>query len=345
MIKRRPNRVKIVAFAVAIVFSVLFSLIFKWIQTGNPFKEETIIYGVIIFLNVLILGYIGYVTLNKFSNKSTLETQKNIITAFLLFVFLALVISLSLVSIGVYSYYLIKGLDTSNFLAHLFKVELNSAIKQFSVWILLSAVFFFYMIWHKAIKREQQLREESLKYKYQNLKSQVNPHFLFNSLNTLSEIVYEDPKKADNYVQMLSKIYRYILENEETDLITLNEEIEFVQQYFILQKVRDNEKIQMEICFQDTNKLKVIPISLQILVENALKHNSRSEKIPLRIQINRFDNYIVVSNNIQRKNILGNESKTGLKNLKERVKLILGKELIIQEANNQFIVKLPFIQS
>src|SRR3990170_8515600 len=103
MIKRRPNRVKIVAFAVAIVFSVLFSLIFKWIQTGNPFKEETIIYGVIIFLNVLILGYIGYVTLNKFSNKSTLETQKNIITAFLLFVFLALVISLSLVSIGVYS--------------------------------------------------------------------------------------------------------------------------------------------------------------------------------------------------------------------------------------------------
>jgi len=343
--KRTTKRNKVAVFAIAIAFSILFSLIFKWIQTGNPFKTETIVYGIIVFLNICILGYVGYVTLNKFSNKSTIETQKKIIPAFLLFVILSLIIALAIVSIGVYSFYLIKGLDTSNFINHLFKVELSSARKQFSVWILLSSAFFFYIIWRKVIEREQQLRVENLKYKYQNLKSQVNPHFLFNSLNTLSEIVYEDSKKADSYIQKLSKIYRYILENEEIDLVSLDKEIEFVKQYFDIQKVRDNDKILLEIDCQDADEFKVVPVSLQILIENALKHNSRSEKMPLKIRIEKSNDNIVVSNNIQRKNILENSSKTGLLNLKERVRLILDKDLIYEEDYNQFIVKLPIIKS
>ena len=342
--KGATKRNKVAVLAITIAFSILFSLFFKWIQTGNPFKAETIVYGVIVLLNILILGYIGYVTLNKFSNKSTIETQKKIIPAFLLFVILSLIIALAIVSIGVYSFYLIKGLDTSNFINHLFRVELSSAIKQFSIWILLSSAFFFYIIWRKAIEREQQLIVENLKYKYQNLKSQVNPHFLFNSLNTLTEIVYEDSKKADSYIQTLSKIYRYILENEEIDLVWLDKEIEFVKQYFNIQKVRDNDKVSLEIDLKDAGKFKIVPVSLQILVENALKHNSRSEKMPLKIRIERSNDYIVISNNIQRKNILENSSKTGLLNLRERVRLIINKDLIIEDDNNLFIVKIPVIK-
>jgi len=342
--KGATKRNKVAVLAIAIAFSILFSLFFKWIQTGNPFKAETIVYGLIVFLNIFILGYVGYVTLNKFSNKSTIETQKKIIPAFLLFVILSLIIALAIVSIGVYSFYLIKGLDTSNFINHLFRVELSSAIKQFSIWILLSSAFFFYIIWRKAIEREQQLIVENLKYKYQNLKSQVNPHFLFNSLNTLSEIVYEDSKKADSYIQTLSKIYRYILENEEIDLVWLDKEIEFVKQYFNIQKVRDNDKVSLEIDLKDAGKFKIVPVSLQILVENALKHNSRSEKMPLKIRIERSNDYIVISNNIQRKNILENSSKTGLLNLRERVRLIINKDLIIEDDNNLFIVKIPVIK-
>ncbi len=342
--KGTTKRNKVAVLAITIAFSILFSLFFKWIQTGNPFKAETIVYGLIVFLNIFILGYVGYVTLNKFSNKSTIETQKKIIPAFLLFVILSLIIALAIVSIGVYSFYLIKGLDTSNFINHLFKVELSSAIKQFSVWILLSSALFFYIIWRKAIEREQQLIVENLKYKYQNLKSQVNPHFLFNSLNTLSEIVYEDSKKADSYIQTLSKIYRYILENEEIDLVWLDKEIEFVKQYFNIQKVRDNDKVSLEIDLKDAGKFKIVPVSLQILVENALKHNSRSEKMPLKIRIERSNDYIVISNNIQRKNILENSSKTGLLNLRERVRLIINKDLIIEDDNNLFIVKIPVIK-
>jgi LytS/YehU family sensor histidine kinase len=167
---------------------------------------------------------------------------------------------------------------------------------------------------------------------------------LFNSLNTLSEIVYEDARKADQYIQKLSGIYRYILQNEEIDLVPLNEEIEFVKQYFDIQKVRDNDKIMLEIDFQHASEFKIVPVSLQILVENALKHNSKSETLPLKIRIEMGYDTILVSNNIQRKNILENTSKTGLVNLRERVKLILDKDLIIEEENNQFIVKLPIVK-
>ena len=334
-----------IAFILSLLFSIVFSLLFKWVQTGNPFKPETLMYGIIVFLNILITGGVAFSIFHKNANKSTIQVKKNILPSFLLFVLFALVVSLSLVSIGVYIFYLIKGLDTTNFLTQLIHVELSGAIKQFSIWILIGSAFFFYIIWRKAIEREQKLREENLKYRYQNLKSQVNPHFLFNSLNTLSEIVYEDAKIADKYIQKLSGIYRYILENEEIDLVPLNKEIEFVKQYFDIQKVRDNDKILLEIDFQDASKFKVAPVSLQILVENALKHNSRSEKLPLKIRIERNIDNIVVSNNIQRKNILESKLKTGLLNLKERVKLILNKDLIYEENNNQFIVKLPIIKS
>lgn len=336
---------KTIAFISALIFSIIYSLLFRWAQTGNPLTTETIIYGTIIFLNIIIVGSIAHNSFYRFSNKSAIQLKKIIIPSYLLFVLIALVISFSLVSIGVYIFYLIKGLDTSNFLKQLIYVELSAAIKQFAIWILISSAFFFYIIWRKAIEREQKLREENLKYKYQNLKSQVNPHFLFNSLNTLSEIVYEDAIIADKYIQKLSKIYRYLLNNEEADLISLNEEIEFVQHYFELQKARDNDAILLEIDLPNADKFHVVPVSLQILVENALKHNSRSEKTPMKIQINRTDDYIVVSNNIQRKNIMVSSSRTGLINLKERVNLILKRELVIQEENNQFIVKLPFVHN
>lgn len=333
-----------IALVATIVFSATFAILFKWAQTGNPFKTETIMYGAIILVNILIIGTIAHNSFNRFTNQSAKQLQKNIIPSFLIFVVIALFISLSLVSSGVYIYFLINNIDTSNFLHHLFHVELASAIKQFSVWILIGSALFFYIIWRKAIEREHKLREENLKYRYQNLKSQVNPHFLFNSLNTLSEMIYSDVNLADKYIHKLSSIYRYILENEEVDLIPLNREMEFVKQYFELQKVRDNDKIQMTINIQNPEKYKIIPISLQILIENTLKHNARSEKKPLNISIDSDENTIIVSNNIQRKNTLESSSGKGLNNLTERLKLTLKKELTVEEIDNKFIVKLPLIE-
>ena len=301
-------------------------------------------FGAIIFADILIIGAVGYRLFKLFAQKSTTQTKRQIIPAFLIFVIIALVVSLLTISLGVYLYYLAMGIDTSNFLNHLITVELSSALKQFVVWILLASAFFFYTIWQKGIDREQHLREENLKYRYSNLKSQVNPHFLFNSLNTLSEIVYDDVKKADNFIQRLSGIYRYILDNEDTDLVSLEEELDFVEKYFSLQKERDNGKISLKIDIKNADRYRIIPVSLQLLVENALKHNAISMEKPLEIHIYDNDEYIIVSNTLQRKSIIENSTHTGLSNLRERVKLIMKKEIIVEEKNNRFNVKLPFIR-
>lgn len=325
-----------------LIFSIIFALFFKWWTSGNPFQLSTILFGTIIFTIVLASLGISNTFFGYFLAMPIKRIKKVIIPAFLLFMLIILLISLIIIGLQIYLFHMIMGLDTTHFINNLFEVEFPQTIKYYSVCALIASAFFFYDTWRQAVDREQQLREENLKYKYRTLKTQVNPHFLFNSLNTLSEIIYEDTRKADNYIQQLASIYRYILDNEETDLIPLKEEIRFVNKYFNLQKERDGDKIRLEIDIRQTERYSIVPISLQILVENALKHNSASKKTPLRIVIHKEDEpFIVISNNIQRRSTLKNSPGTGLSNLKERVRLIMGKEMTIETDNNLFTVKLP----
>jgi two-component system, LytTR family, sensor kinase len=327
-----------------LVLSIISAMIMKYNQTGEAIVPETILVTVTIFSMSALGGYLGVYIFNRLAKLSHKELNKKIVPAFFLFLVAIIIIANIVISIGVYIWYIVKGIDLSTFLSNLYRLELYPANKNLSTWLVLISLVFFYSLWKKSSRKEQMLREENLKYKYRNLKSQVNPHFLFNSLNTLSELVYVDAKKADIYIQKLSGIYRYILENEETDLISLNEELEFIRQYFNLQKVRDNDKIILNIDVQEEEEFKIIPVSLQLLVENALKHNSISREKPLVVKIFSSDDYIIVSNTIQRKNILENSTQVGLSNLKKRVRLIMGRELIINEDTNQFVVKLPIIR-
>jgi len=328
-----------------LVFSAIIAFLMKYKQTGDVFHPTVVVAFLTIFLMSAGIGYLAIFMVNSANNYNQTQVARRIIPALLIFYAGSYIIANVSISTGVFFWYLYFDRDLSEFFPNLFNHELNFASGRFLIWLMLFTIAFFYLLWHNSVKKELRLKEENLKYRYQNLKSQVNPHFLFNSLNTLSEIVYEDAKKADKYIQKLSGIYRYILENEENDLIPLNKEIDFVKQYFELQKVRDNDKISLDINFQDSDNFKVVPVSLQILVENALKHNSRSGKLPLKIRIERRNDNIEVSNNIQKKNIIENSSKTGLLNLKERIRLILDKDLILEEDNNQFIVKLPLCKS
>ena len=154
-------------------------------------------------------------------------------------------------------------------------------------------------------------------------------------------MVYEDAKQADSYIQKLSSIYRYVLENEDIELVPLKNEIDFVRHYFDLQKERDRDKIVLTVDIDNMEDCKIVPVSLQLLVENAMKHNSISLDKPLKITIKRQNDCLLVSNNIQRKSIIEPTTKTGLQNLKERVNLIMRKELIAEEKDNEFVVKLP----
>ena len=326
-----------------LLFSILTAMWMKYNQTGKAFVPETILAASTLFIMYITIGYIAIYFINKGNKLTHPELNKKIVPGFLLFIALTFIIANLVISLGVFIWFLAKGMDLHGFFHHLFNQELNYANKKLFVWLLFFAIAFFYVLWRKSAQKEQTLREENLKYRYQTLKSQVNPHFLFNSLNTLSELLYSDVKRADNFLQKLSGIYRYVLENEEKDLIPLSEELGFVRQYFNLQKERDNDKIFLEIDFTDAGDYKVIPVSLQQLIENALKHNIRSREKPLIIKISFDRDFIVVSNTVQRKTILENSTQTGLSNLKERVRLITGRELIVNEQNDQFVIKLPLV--
>ena len=335
----KKNQKTIALLVYALLFSFGFSMVVSLSESLSSFDITTVVFGITNLLSVLSIGYLFINILTSNSKKSVTQLKKSLIPSFVFSLLATIFIALSLYYLGNYALFRIKGWGTENFINRIGA----GAIISLSVGLFVCCIVFFYTTWHQAIEREQKLREENLKYQYRTLKTQVNPHFLFNSLNTLSEIIYSDAKKADNYIQKLSSIYRYILDNEKTDLIPLNKEIEFVKQYFLLQKERDENKIQLDIDFENADKFKIVPISLQLLIENALKHNVISEENPLIIHINGDNKYISISNNMQRKNTISNSPGTGLSNLMARVKLITGKEIAINQENNRFIVKLPLV--
>jgi LytS/YehU family sensor histidine kinase len=204
-------------------------------------------------------------------------------------------------------------------------------------------VIFTVLLWQTSLQREQQLREEKLIFQNETLKNQVNPHFLFNSLNTLSSLISSQPDIAEEFIQRLSSIYRYILEYSSRERVPLDTELAFIRDYFYLHKIRDNGKIQLEINSDNNGNSEILPVSLQILVENAIKHNKATRESPLIISIGIENNYVVVRNNLQKMGIQLKSTGIGLKNLSQRISLVSRKEVIIEETSSEFIVKIPLL--
>jgi len=188
------------------------------------------------------------------------------------------------------------------------------------------------------------LREENLIFQNETLKNQVNPHFLFNSLNTISSLVQSEPEAAERFINNLSAIYRYILENVQKDSVPLRSELDFLTDFYSLHKTRDEEKILLSVEAPGAERFRILPVSLQILLENAIKHNIATRENPLIITVKIEDQYITVRNNLQKKATQLISTKTGLKNLAERSRLITGKVLIIEEDAHFFTVKLPLLK-
>jgi LytS/YehU family sensor histidine kinase len=235
-----------------------------------------------------------------------------------------------------------SGADFSQFFTSLSELELQSFFIATLVGFAFGALFFFYINWVETVKKMQKMKEEKLVFQYETLKSQVNPHFLFNSLNSLSSLIKSDPDLSEEFVLKLSSVYRYILENSEKEIIPVSAELEFVKNYFALQKIRDGEKIDLKIEIKEPENLMVLPVSLQLLVENALKHNSATRDQPLEISVhNEGIDKLVVRNNVQTKMQLKNSSKIGLKNLNERSNLILNRKIEVLENSEEFVVKIP----
>jgi sensor histidine kinase YesM len=194
-------------------------------------------------------------------------------------------------------------------------------------------------------KRAEQLNIAKTHAELVALKNQIDPHFLFNSLNTLSYLISSDPVNARLYNDTLAKVYRYILINREKNLVSASEEIEFLSNFFYLLKIRFDDAINMNIEIKSiaAEALFLPPISLQILLENAIKHNEISVANPLTVLVSLSSNYVVIKNRLMHKTYKAASTGTGLNNLDNRYKLLTGKNIIVYRSSDYFTVKLPLV--
>lgn len=188
------------------------------------------------------------------------------------------------------------------------------------------------------------LENQNIASQYEALKNQVDPHFLFNSLNVLSSLIDENPATAQKFVSHLSHIYRYVLDQKDKELVSLEKELTFTEQYVYLQKIRFEEGINLKIKIEtNKNSSLTIPLALQILLENIFKHNMISDESPIFINIQTQDEYLIVSNTLNKKATAQKSHHLGLENIKARYKYFTDMNIEIEETTDLFTVKLPLI--
>jgi sensor histidine kinase YesM len=201
----------------------------------------------------------------------------------------------------------------------------------------------FLIEWRQAAIEAEQMKSERLQWQYQSLKDQLNPHFLFNSLNVLSNLVYESADQANAFIEKLSGIYRYVLDVQYEELVGLDQEVAFAKNYLELQELRFGSKLKYDIAVDSKPNLKLPPLTLQLLLENAIKHNAATKAEPLTIAIEQKGDKLVVRNNVNLRSTAPGESGIGLKNIHERYGFLTDEKVIVTETEEYFEVILPVL--
>lgn len=196
----------------------------------------------------------------------------------------------------------------------------------------------------QSVEEKEMLKRESLQAQVNALKIQVNPHFLFNTLNTLAAVIPENPQQAVDFVQQLSRVYRHILEVKDEPSILLKEELEVLEAYAFLLKTRHGDNLAIHVRVEEEQLgQRIVPLSLQILMENAIKHNIVSAARPLRIEIFAEPDSLVMSNNLQRKHQSIESTGIGLDNIRNRYRLLGARPVEVEEGMEQFVVRIPLL--
>jgi len=217
----------------------------------------------------------------------------------------------------------------------------------YAMTLLISTIYeaaYFFGKRKETIIESEKLQKENLRTQYEMLKTQVNPHFLFNILNVLASLVHMDAYKAEAFVKEFSQTYRYLLDVKDKTLVSLREELSFMKSYLFLQQIRFEEGLDCVIDIDEAFLDDLLPpVDLQMLIENAIKHNIISKSKPLIIDIYEEDSYIVIKNNLQKRTHV-ESTGIGLENLEEKYKLLADFNPAFAEKENYFIAKLPLIK-
>ncbi|WP_034043892.1 histidine kinase [Wocania ichthyoenteri] len=220
---------------------------------------------------------------------------------------------------------------------------------QFGLWVTLTIVAIFHVIYFYNKYQQNKIKEQKViagtaSAKFDALKNQLDPHFLFNSLNVLTSLIEENPDNAQKFTTSLSKVYRYVLEQKNKELVTVDEELQFAKTYMSLLKMRFEDSIVFTMPEKALNpESKVVPLSLQLLLENAVKHNMVTSTKPLHIKIYENQSNLVVENNLQPKQIVKKSSGVGLSNIMQRYDLLTNKKININKEANRFAVAIPML--
>jgi len=204
--------------------------------------------------------------------------------------------------------------------------------------------FYFYKAYQENKVKEQKIIAGTASAQFESLKNQIDPHFLFNSLNVLSSLIEENPESAQKFTTSLSKVYRYVLEQKDKELVSVAEELKFAKTYMNLLKMRFENSITFEIPEGfDNEEAKVVPLSLQLLLENCIKHNIVSEAKPLHVKISIENNQLVVTNNLQKKEVLSDRKGVGLQNIVNRYAILTKRTVLVEENEQEFKIFLPIL--
>jgi sensor histidine kinase YesM len=210
--------------------------------------------------------------------------------------------------------------------------------------LLITHFVYLYRSYQENKVKEQKIIAGTASAKFESLKNQIDPHFLFNSLNVLSSLIEENPENAQRFTTSLSKIYRYVLEQKDKELVTVEEELAFAKTYMNLLKMRFENSLFYELPTTMLNpEAKVVPLSLQLLLENTVKHNVISEQRPLKIRIFIESDYLVIQNDYQKKEVLQDRQGVGLQNIINRYAIITGRKVLIEQNERTFTVRIPIL--
>lgn len=334
---------EIVILAVAVLlFRIIYVDLLNYLQTDYQYDVFDLIFQIFqnipVVLFLFIAGFLSVHYINKFISWGQNPTKRVFFFILSFFVISFIVtLLLCLPKLKTYSW---EELFASRQLEAVFLVAAMLNILVMGA----TDVILYYRKSHRKALDAEITKKNKVKYQYEQLKRQLNPHFLFNSLNVLDYLVHTDPDRASDFIGKLAGVYRYLLSKESEPVVTLEEERTFVNMYVDLLKERFPEGLEVEMDL-GTRYLKtyVIPCSIQLLVENATKHNVISQENPLRIRISIQGSFICVENNLFPRSQDAESSKLGLKNIEGQYQALFGKSITIRKTDELYSVSLPII--
>jgi sensor histidine kinase YesM len=295
------------------------------------------------FINIILIWNGNILLIELFDRELTWEKniRHKLIVSGLIAILWPIIVH---ITYGIFIFPLIQGkpCDLTS------KENISYLIISIAITLFINSVFVsmaFFKSWRQTLQEKEELKRERINAEFATLKNQINPHFLFNSLNTLTSLIEENPKTATDFVQKLSSVYRYVLTQKDKDIIPLSEELTFIQSYIYLNQIRFGDNLRTHIHIEPKYlNSKIVTLCLQMLIENCVKHNIISGDKPLTIYIGVFNNKIFVRNNLQPKITVNSDSNgIGLHNIVHRYSLLTNEEVEILEDGKDFMVSLPLL--